>query len=220
MSVGLALFAVSYRATLADGARDEAAYTVPLDFTLTEGSELVRPLDAASISRYDALAPGVRAYPILRQTASVAGVGAAVISPTVLGVPAAALADLHWRSDFSSLSPATISRRVGAEGPAALRGLSSRRARARVSMTVRVRGVPVMFELVAEDRAGRLVMLNLGQSAAGTSQLTARLPRSDAITRVIGLQVPSKLSTRSARRTEWPRGRSGPFLRVPPRSGR
>ncbi len=44
VSIGLALFAVSYRATLADGARDEAAFAVPLDFTLTEGSQLVLPL--------------------------------------------------------------------------------------------------------------------------------------------------------------------------------
>ena len=70
---GLALFAVSYRATLDDGARDEAAFAVPLDFSLTEGSQLVLPLQAASLSRYESLAPGVGAYPVLRRTASVAG---------------------------------------------------------------------------------------------------------------------------------------------------
>ena len=60
VSIGLALFAVSYRATLDDGARDEAAFAVPLDFSLTEGSQLVLPLQAASLSRYEAIAPGRR----------------------------------------------------------------------------------------------------------------------------------------------------------------
>ena len=41
---GLALFAASYAATLAQGARDEAAYAVPLDFTLTEGTAARAPL--------------------------------------------------------------------------------------------------------------------------------------------------------------------------------
>ena len=43
VSVGLALFAASYASTLAQGARDEAAYAVPLDFTLSEGPQLVTP---------------------------------------------------------------------------------------------------------------------------------------------------------------------------------
>src|SRR5207248_10490782 len=42
VSVGLALFAASYRATLERSARDEEAFAVPLDYTLSEGSQLVR----------------------------------------------------------------------------------------------------------------------------------------------------------------------------------
>ena len=82
------------------------------------------PLDAASLRGYEALAPGVLAYPVLRRTANVAGAGTAVLSPTVLGLAPAAIARLHWRSDYSRLSQRTIARRVGAQGPASLRGLA------------------------------------------------------------------------------------------------
>ena len=53
VSIGLALFAAGYRATLEDGARDEAAFAVPLDYTLSEGPRLVLPLDAAPLAAYD-----------------------------------------------------------------------------------------------------------------------------------------------------------------------
>ena len=187
VSIGLALFAVSYRATLADGARDEAAYAVPLDYTLTEGSQLVLPLAAATVSRYDALAPGVGAYPVLRRTASVAGSGSTIISPTVLGVPPAAIAKLHWRSDFSSPSPGEIAGRVGAGGPVALRGVPIPAGSRSLGMTVRVKGVPVQFALVGQDRAGNLVTLQLGNRAPGTWKLTARIP--PRLEQLTGLEV-------------------------------
>src|SRR5439155_11315564 len=57
VSLGLALFAAGYRSTLAAGARDEAAFQVPLDFTLQEDAHLVRPLEAAPAARYESLAP-------------------------------------------------------------------------------------------------------------------------------------------------------------------
>jgi FtsX-like permease family len=187
VAIGLALFAVSYRATLADGARDEAAYAVPLDYTVTEGSQLVLPLSAAPVSRYDSLAPGTAAYPILRRTASVAGSGATIISPTVLGVPAAALAKLHWRSDFSSLSPAAIAKRVGAGGPVSLRGVAIPAGARTLTMTVHVRGIPVQFVLVGLNRAGNLVMLPLGARSPGTWKLTARVPQ--GFEQLTGLEV-------------------------------
>src|SRR2546422_6016213 len=37
------------------------------------------------------------------------------LSPTVLGVPAAAVARLHWRSDYADQSRAELARRLGAE---------------------------------------------------------------------------------------------------------
>ena len=62
--VGLGLFAQTYRTTLRAGQADEAAFAVPLDFSVTEtGGTLVSPLEAAPLSRYRSLAPGVDAVP-------------------------------------------------------------------------------------------------------------------------------------------------------------
>ena len=187
VSIGLALFAVSYRATLADGARDEAAFAVPLDYTLSEGSQLVLPLQAAPLRRYRALAAGVGAYPVLRRTASVAGSGSTIISPTVLGVPPAAIARLHWRSDFSSLSPAEIAARLGAGGPVSLRGVPIPAGTRALGLAVGVRGVPVQYALVAEGAGGKLVTLPLGTRAPGTGQLATRLPA--GLSELIALEV-------------------------------
>jgi hypothetical protein len=189
VSIGLALFAVSYRTTLADGARDEAAFAVPLDFTLTEGSQLVLPLQNVPLHRYESLAPGVGAYPVLRRTASVAGSGTTVLSPTVIGLPADGIAKLHWRSDFSSLSPAGIARRLGAGGPVSLRGAPIPVGTQTLSTTVRVRGVPVRFVLAAVDEDAQPVLLHLGERGPGTWTLSTRVPAGLRLRQVVGLTV-------------------------------
>lgn len=182
VSVGLALFAASYRATLERSARDEAAFAVPLDYVLSEGSQLVLPLDAAPLERYRAIATP---YPVLRRSATVVGSGTSFLNPTLLGVPASALAHLPWRSDFSSLSPAELAKRVGADGPARLRAV--RVTGATVSLRVRIHGVPVAVGLAVADSRGRIRRVGLGEHGAGAFTLAARLPRGTR--RVIGLEV-------------------------------
>ena len=182
VSVGLALFAGSYRATLERSARDEAAFAVPLDYVLSEGSQLVLPLDAAPLSRYRTLGTP---YPVLRRSATVAGSGTSFLSPTLLGVPASAVARLHWRSDFSSLSPAELAARIGADGPARLRTV--RVSGAAVSLRVRVRGIPVAVGLAVADTRGRIRRIGLGERGAGTFTLIRRLPRGTR--EVVGLEV-------------------------------
>ena len=187
VSLGLALFAAGYRSTLEQGARDEAAYAVPLDFSLTEGSRLVLPLDAAPTTAYTRLAPGTHVYPVLRRTATVPGSGASVLSPTVLGLPVAALARLHWRSDFSASSPSELARRLGADGPAELRGLPLPSGAATVSLPVRIRGVAVRLDLAAVNAENGVVLVPLGQKGPGSWELTARLPA--GLRRIVGLEV-------------------------------
>src|SRR5581483_11625155 len=114
VALGLALFAATYRATLARGAADQASFQVPLDFTVAESPRLVAPLDAAPLSRYAQVGGAAAAYPVLRLGATVPGAGSAVLSPTVLGLPAAAVRRLRWRGDFSSLSPGELARRLAA----------------------------------------------------------------------------------------------------------
>jgi hypothetical protein len=182
VSVGLALFAASYRATLERSARDEAAFAVPLDYTVSEGSQLVLPLDAAPLSRYRAIATP---YPVLRRSATVAGSGTSQLNPVLLGIPANALAHLHWRSDFSSLSPTELARRIGADGPARLRTV--RLADRAVSLPVHVRGTPVRLGLAVADSRGRIRVVTLGERGAGSSTLATRLP--PGTREVVGLEV-------------------------------
>src|SRR5437588_707284 len=182
VSLGLALFAASYRATLERSARDEAAFAVPLDYAVSEGSQLVLPVAAAPLSRYRRLGTP---YPVLRLSGTVAGPGTSVLSPTVLGVPAAALTHLHWRSDFSHLPPAELASRLGADGPARLRGV--RVTAPDVSLPVRVRGTPVRLDLAVADSHGRIRIVPLGERGAGVWTLAALLPRGTR--ELVGLEL-------------------------------
>jgi hypothetical protein len=106
----------------------------------------------------------------------VAGAGTSALAPTVLGVPAAAMAKLHWRSDFSSLSPRSISTLIGAGGPVSLRGTPIPAGTGEVGLDVRVKGVPVQLGLVVADADGRLHTVSLGSRGPGAWHLTARMP--------------------------------------------
>ncbi len=102
VSFGLALFAESYRATLARGERDQASHRVPLDYVVQEDLRRLIPVqDAASLERFRAL--NVDVAPVLRLTGAVSRLeGESGI--TLLGLPPAALPQLHgWRERDPSL---------------------------------------------------------------------------------------------------------------------
>ncbi len=192
VAVGLVLFTAGYHATLERGARDESAFAVPLDVTLSEGSSLVAPLEAAPLERLESLAPGVEAYPIVRRGADLIGLGSAVQSATVLGVPSRALAAMHWRSDYSSASKASLARRL--EGDASLRlgGPVIPADAETVSLRAHLRGTPLGVDLVVRDAAGRIEVIRLGRATQGSTELTAQVPRQrpgSAPRRLIGLQL-------------------------------
>ena len=198
VSLGLALFATAYRSTLAGGARDEAAFQVPLDFVLGEDAHLIRPLEAAPLSRYEGLASGVRAYPVLRQSADVPGPGATLVSPAVLGVPAAAIARMRWRSDYSALGTRELSRRVGADGPAQLRGVRLPLGPVALRLSARITGIPLHLDLVVQEPTGDLGFVSLGDHPAGSHDLSAGLPAAAGTRQLVGLSFdvsPEALAT-------------------------
>jgi len=189
VALGLALFAAAYRATLARGAADQAGFQVPLDYSVTEGSKLVLPLDAAPLRRYAAIEPGARAYPIVRVGATTPGAGAAVLSPTVLGVPAGAIRRLHWRSDYSPLSRDEIVRRLAAGGEPALAGVALPPGRHVLSSRARVRGAGVVVRLVVADERGRVSFVRLGRPpTGGATRLSARL-ENERPANLLGLEL-------------------------------
>src|SRR5207248_8406684 len=72
VSLGLALFAETYRSTLARGETDQAAFAVPADYVVREDlTKLVPVFEAAPLRRFRTLAPGVRAIPVLRLSGNV-----------------------------------------------------------------------------------------------------------------------------------------------------
>ena len=181
VSVGLATFAISYRATLDRSSSERAAFAVPLDYTLNEGAALVAPRDAASLAAYRGLAPGVSAWPVLRQVADAAGSRGASLTPTVLGVPADALPRLHgWRSDFSDRSPAELARLLRPRAPVALRGAVIPRAATRLTLPVRMTGAATQLVLVVRTRDG------------DAAQLRPPVP-AKSVDQVIGVPVPAAL---------------------------
>jgi hypothetical protein len=86
-ATGIVVFAGGYRATLSQGAEDQAAFAVPVDATLHVGPPLRRPLDVAPLADYEALAPGTLAGPVLRSTTGIRLNAAESRAADLIGVP-------------------------------------------------------------------------------------------------------------------------------------
>ena len=172
VSVGLATFALSYRATLDRSSAERAAYAVPLDYTLNEGAALVAPRDAAPPAGYRALAPGVTAWPILRQVADAAGTRGTPLTPTVVGVPWNALPLLHgWRGDFAQQEPAQLARLLRPRARSRSRGAPIPLAATRLGLPVRMTGSAVQLVLVVRTRDGDALQLRPPVPAKGVDQV-------------------------------------------------
>ena len=157
VSFGLALFAESYRATLARGERDQAAHRVPLDYVVREDLRRLIPVqDAASLDRFRRL--GVEVAPVLRITGSVARLeGESGI--TLLGLPPATLPRLRgWRDSDAPASRPELVRRITVTGET--NGPRLPRNLVRFSSPVRHQLVRVFAEI--EGPTGRFARVELG----------------------------------------------------------
>jgi hypothetical protein len=201
VSLGLALFAESYRSTLERGQRDQAAYAVPLDFVLTEDpSKLISPLEAAPLSRYRSLGPDIDAVPVLRLSGSVPRLesGRGV---SLLGVPAGALLRLDgWRGDFSPLSPAVLAGRIESRGRVELRGPRLPVDGTKLLLPVAAHGDDVVLAATVLSPRGQFVNVDLGETdGARRTVLHARLPPrargGRLVSLTIGLTLLSRVTT-------------------------
>ena len=126
IAFAVALLAEGYRATLARGDREQAAFAVPHDVVVRESLQnLIRVFDAAPTARFEALAgEGGAARPVLRVTA---GVGRAerVSGVTVLGLDGAAIEELGiWRDDWADgKGRSELAALVETDASAELRGI-------------------------------------------------------------------------------------------------
>jgi hypothetical protein len=164
VSVGLAVFAESYRSTLARGQEEQAAFAVPLDFTLREDlTRLIRVGEAAPPEKLAALGPGVQVEPVLRLSGN-AGRAGGRTGITVLGIDADAVPTLHgWRSDFATLSPEALASRLRPAGDTTPRGPVL--PQDTTALELPAQGKPVVLTASVQTRRGDFVQLELGSPA-------------------------------------------------------
>jgi ABC-type antimicrobial peptide transport system permease subunit len=171
VSLGLAFFAETYRATLARGETDQAAFAVPADFVVREDlTKLVPVFQAAPLQRFDALA---HATPVLRLSANVRRLEG---SPgfTVLGIPAWDIRHIRWRDDYSPLTRAQISQRLAPGGSVAVQGVRLPADARRLVVPIRARGDELAVRAVVITRAGGAQGIRLGTTTS--KRLAAAVP--------------------------------------------
>ena len=189
VSLGLALFAETYRSTLARGQAEQAAYAVPADAVVAEDlRELVAPLEAAPLAEYAAAARGGRATPIVRLSGTVPRLASAR-SVAVLGVPSGQLASVGgWRDDFAARRPAELAELVRPDGPARLAGPELPEDVREIRLAAEVAGAPFGLAASAVTPEGTFVRLDLGRTE-GRRRLTFRaaVPAEARGGRIVGL---------------------------------
>lgn len=171
VSLGLALFAETYRSTLARGETDQAAFAIPADFVVREDlTKLVPVFQAAPLPRFRAVA---HATPVLRLSGNVRRLEG---SPgfTVLGIPAQDLTSVRWRSDYSPLSRRQLADRLAPPRRVSVQGVRLPETAQRLVLPVRAKGDEVAVRAVVITPAGGAVGIPLGTTAS--RRLEAAVP--------------------------------------------
>ena len=202
VSVGLALFAETYRWTLVRGERDQAAYAVPADEVVREDlSQLVTVGEAVSPQALRSLGPGVRVREVTRQAGSIRG-AADVSGITVLGLAPEALRTIDgWRGDFASRSPDELARLIEPRRPLALRGAPLPATATKLAILARVTGTEIGIVATVRQRNGSFASLELGRTQGTSRQrLDAAIPGAARGGMLVALRFepPPKLEERGA----------------------
>jgi hypothetical protein len=186
LSVGLAVFAGTYRSTLERNEADRAAFDVPLDYSVRRDPTLAgRPPDAPPVG--DAYAARFDGVPVVRRTGEVPSLERRRVA--VLGVPAEALTRLRWRDDFADESPRQLAGRVGGSA-VALHGVAIPAGARELRFPLTVRGDPVRLSANIRAREGAFLVVDLGEpdTNRATVQRVA-LPAAAAGGLLVGLNV-------------------------------
>ena len=186
VSIGLALFALVYRATLERAQSDEASFAVPRDAIVKEDlSRLVGVHETATSRDYALLGT---ATDIIRLSGVVPGL-VRERALTVLGVPATSTGDLAgWRSDFADASLPELMRRIAPRSSVQMRGVKLPEVARTLELPVELRGGEVKVAVSIATPHGRFVRVELGIARDGRrSLLRGRIPRDARGGSVIGL---------------------------------
>ena len=167
LSIGIAVFAIAYRATLVQGERQQASYAVPAPYVLNE--------DLTKLVTIQQALPRGGGTPVLRDSGYVSGTRGRDF--TLLALPAHVLPDVEgWRSDFSSSSPAQLAALLQPAGTPHLRTIFRLGAAPTVTLPFTIKGDKVGVTAVVADARGDFTNLLLGERGAGRHVPTVRVP--------------------------------------------
>jgi hypothetical protein len=108
--------------------------------------------------------------------------------PALIGVPAATLPSLRWRSDYSGDSQADLARALRRGPEPRLAGADLPPAATSISLAVAAAGRPVALQLAVERPSGTFGTIQLGETGGG-DVLSAPVPQADRGGRVVALQI-------------------------------
>ncbi len=184
VSVGLAVFAATYRSTLLEGERAEAAFAVPLDYTVRKAAT-GRAADEEPVGAAYARRDGV---PVIRRAGQATSLN---LSSTidVLGLPADAVRRLRWRSDFADEGPEELGRLIAPPQPVRPVGPQLPADAETLDLPVTVRGDPFVVTASIRTERGTYLALDLGEARRGPNVLRARLPDAARGGTLLGLTV-------------------------------
>jgi hypothetical protein len=186
LSVGLAVFATTYRSTLLQNEADRAGFDVPLDYAVRRDPSLSgRPPGAPPVG--DAYAARFDAVPVVRRGGEVPSLERRKVA--VLGVPAASVPRLRWRDDFADESQQDLAERIGGE-PVSLRGVALPADARELGIPLTVRGDPIRLSANIRARKGAFLVVDLGEPPTGRATIQrASLPPAAAGGLLVGLNV-------------------------------
>jgi hypothetical protein len=174
VSLGLALFAQAYRATLTRGEHDQAEFAVPVDAIVREDlTKLVPVLRVAPVDRFRSLSSDVHAIPVVRLPGNVRRLETSH-GFTLLGLPAQDLPALSWRGDYSSLSQDELARRLRPAGSVAPNGVRLPAKGKRLELPLRARGDELAVRAIVVANDGTASGIPLGTTSS--SRLAGPIP--------------------------------------------
>ncbi|HZC31044.1 MAG TPA: FtsX-like permease family protein, partial [Gaiellaceae bacterium] len=181
LSIGVALFAISYRATLERGETEQAKYAVPAPYVLQE--------DLQKLVTVQQAAPQLaHATPVLRDMGFITVNRG--IDFTILALPARSLARIDgWRGDFSSQTPAHLGTLLAPPVTPALRGVDLPSAATHVTLPLTIKGDRVGVGADVLDRRGDFTLLSFGELGRGTHAPTVALPPAARGGRIVALRL-------------------------------
>jgi len=173
VTAALAVFALSYGATLARNQKDAAAFAVPLDYVVArDEARAVAFGTRTNLSRSYA---GKQAFGVVRVSGEAPSLNRRG-RLNILGLPAAAIEDLRWRDDYSDRAPGALARSIAYAGEE-LRGVPIPADARELVLPLTVDGDPLRITASIQRRDRGFAVLDLGASSRSPER-RAKLPPS------------------------------------------